>query len=331
MRLKNLKFLMMFAAVAMLLAHASCIKENMDDCPPEFNVRVLVEADADINAAYPERYGNVTSVSVYAFDSDGKFVTSKSGGSFTAGKEYSVPFSLPSGNFSFVVRTNLTSPYYRISHTDAQLQSVLISNVSTYLDAAAFSGREITDDINNTHSGLKQNNEVIFNKESTIIIPIVPHTYKINFVVEGLSADNNPNDFVFKVTDNDFQYNFNNVKSPRGGTTGAAYTYTRTDNFTANKKTIAASMMVLGLEDPVHTPSFVFSRKNATATPTQLYPATGQADLIYLIREAYKAQTGNYPDFNKIFEFTIPFRFTVDMGVTLDLNYWDSIENPTYL
>ena len=326
MRLRKLKFLMMFAAVAVLLAHTSCIKENRDDCPPPFNLRVIVEADAGIKLTYPERYNNISSVWIYVFGSDGKFVTSWNGPAFSLTKEYVALFSLPDDNYSFVVRTNLGT-FYKASHTETQLRDGLhqAADVSTYLDLAVFSGREITSDIPDSHGGLK-NATVKGKNEQTITIPIVPHTYKVNFVVTGLTGFNPAvaSNFTFTVTDKDFQHNFENDKSARLGTTTVDYKYLRTAAPSAN---MTASMIILGLDEPVHTPAFIFSH-NTTPTVVTLYQ---NDDLIEMIREAYKAQKGSYPDFTKVFEFTVPFRFTTDMGVTLDLNYWDSIENPTYL
>jgi hypothetical protein len=97
-------------------------------------------------------------------------------------------------------------------------------------------------------------------------------------------------------------------------------------------------MIIFNLEDnpPFATnklPSFTFTRNNtAPAAPTQLYPTTaGQADLIYLIKEIYRLEHGKYPNFNEVFEFTIPFRFTTDFKVVVDVNGWDLIDRPTNL
>jgi hypothetical protein len=46
-----------------------------------------------------------------------------------------------------------------------------------------------------------------------------------------------------------------------------------------------------------------------------------------MITKSYYAQHGLTPDFNRVFEFVIPLSFKANVGVILDLEYWNYIPN----
>lgn|GEM_PF-5208634 len=308
----------MIFAGAML---ASCIDEITDGCPT--TVRFVVSADEQIAADFAERY-DVRTLHVFAFDANtGLYVAqaetaspTRSGGGFS---RYEFEMRLVPGDYRFVAWSNLDGPDHSLSRDKTQLDASTINDLYVSLDASV---PLLTTNIADLHFGTSVQN-VAPKRVSTVETVIVPQTYRVNFVVTGLPAGNN--NFNFTVTSDARRHRFDSAV-----TTDAAAprtTYRRSVQMSAQTGVIEGSMIILGLGDtPSRDLRFVFDEGGS-----RLYPrpasANATADLMMMIIASYTDQTGVAPDFGSIFEFTVPLKFEAGVGLVLDVNGWEYIED----
>lgn len=326
-----LKALFVFAGLLTLLA--SCLRENRDDCPPSgpldaFDVRILVKTDADTRAEAPARY-DINSVRIWVFDGGGHFVTSWSGGAYTSGHEYRADLQLDSGNYRFVVWTNSHEPYYILSHDDEQCLAgtTHFDDLSLRLDPSHYDGRIIEEDISDMHHTVREAT-VSPDTDNVITLIVSPVTYKVNFTVEGLPVSTD--DYHFTVSAHELSHDFTNSHSILPG--GAEkFIYRRTTGHAADGEVLRASMIMVGLGHAPCGHTFALSRTSLTRAAEQIFPASGEADLVRLVVDSYKSyHGGEEPDFASRFEFDVPLEFTGDgaeIKLGLKLGDWKYIEN----
>ncbi len=326
-----LKALFVFAGFVALLS--SCLREDRDDCPPSgppdaFDVRVLVKADADTRAEAPGRY-DINSVRIWVFDAAGYFVTSWSGGAYTEGLEYRADLQLGSGDYRFVVWTNSHEPYYMLSHDDEECLTgtTHFDDLSLRLDPAHYDGRIIEDDIADIHHTV-QEATVSPDAENVITLIVSPVTYRVNFTVEGLPVSTD--DYHFEVAAHELSHDFSNSHSLLTGGAGK-FTYRRTTGHATDGAVLRTSMIMVGLGHAPCDHIFTLSRTSLTRAAEQIFPASGEADLVQLIVDSYKSyHGGEEPDFASRFEFDVPLEFTGDgaeIKLGLKLGDWKYIEN----
>jgi Protein of unknown function (DUF1812). len=298
---------LLMSLLGIMLAVQSCIKPDMDDCDPH-NVKVVIQShtEASRSVADPE----IENATLYLFDQSGVFVDAATFSSYTPGRPYEAEFNLAPGFYKFVVWTN-TGQTYTTTHSveDCHGQKPQWNDMTLAFNYTA--GSSITEDLPDLHHGHLAGAEVKTNTNHLFPITLIPNTYRVNFIVKGLTATTD--DYAFEVRDDNSHYDFEN--SIIAGKD--EFCHLRNTRFSDDE--LAASMTVLRLTDG-RAPQFDFTN---TTTSETLY----SADLVDMIRRAYQ-KAGQTLDFNTQFEFTLILRFDAQLGVTVSIPGWDYIPNP---
>ena len=303
---------------------ASCIDEKTDGCPT--TLRIVVSVDERIATDFAERYEDIRDLHVFVFDANtGLYVTqaeaafaTRSRASFSS---HEFKLDLRPGDYRFVVWTNLDGHGYRLSRDKTQLDGSTVGDLYVYFDAGA---QPLTADIADLHYGTTVQN--VAPKGTNVVrieTVIVPQTYRVNFVVTGLPVSND--DFNFTVTSDAPRRWFSSMVTPDAA--AQRITYLRSTQMSAQTNVIEGSMIILGLGDtPPRDLRFTFDENGS-----RLYPrptsTSATADLMAMIVAAYTDQTGDAPDFSRIFEFTVPLKFEAGVGLVLDVSGWQYIED----
>ena len=310
MRIRVLTELLAKASLSAMLGVAallgSCIKDDLSNCPPHYNVHLRLKTDAEVTGTtnYLDRYG-IETVTVYVFDKDGKFVTLWNGGPYTIGQEYDIPLHLGSGKYTFVAVTNLGDTYttnYTVDELYAQKPS--INEVLMSLNVPA--GGIISGDIPDLHYGVLPDKTIDGLQSYNLDMVVAPKTYKVNFTVTGV---NNTGVYTFDVSDTPYSSTLNDVVTvpqPRMDDH-----YRRNGQFTGNQLTTSMIMVDLA------------SGKNMPFTITN--SVTGEVysgDLINMIETAYRNSPNLATLFDNTFEFNIELSLASDMSVTITVNGW---------
>ncbi len=322
--------LLALAAVALVMS--SCLRDSLDDCPPPYNVQLIVKTDYEKEhpAATPDTRGaagpgwyqdQIENVSVYVFDEDDRFVTLWTGPRYTMYEDYVVPFCLEEGkSYRFVAWTNSSGGIYTPSHLGEQLTGFTRGDL--HMDIELPADRNLTADMSHRHRGMLDKTP-IFAGENRHEIIISPHTYKVNFIVRGLLAENR---YEMKVTDSNVSHNF------LGGLIAArkqTYHHTRTLSDVGNSRAageVGSSMILMQIGDDTGTS---FELTNATESRS-LYGN----DLLQTIQTAYSAQIGPgkpYADLADMldnqYEYDIILVYS-SLGVSVEVHPWDYRPNP---
>lgn len=299
--------LLLIAAWAASVALASCMTENMDDCPQVNSVMVVVIAHDDEAAIGRAGTQTIENTYIYVFDENYNYYALFTGGKYTYGERYETLLDLDPGTYHFVVWTNIGQTYGTTQiygPGDPAAQMVVTFNYpSTGI---------VDDDIPDLHHGMYTRAEVLAGTDNEFIVVIYPHTYRVNFTVEGLPEGNS--DYGFTIEDNNTYYTFGNELIEQAD----RFSYVRTSRFTAGE--LGASMNVLHLADG-RQPWFTFTQDAAA-----LY----DNDLIEMIYEAHSG-TGITVDFDTMFEFDLVLNFSAGLDVTVTLKGWDYSGNETEL
>ena len=327
----------------LVLALSSCIKDNLDDCPPPYNVRLRVITDYEKAEAVRTRgtyhqmddakfarhragwyEDKIARVSVYVFDENDHFIVSWQGSEYLLAEEYTVPFTLEEGkSYHFVAWTNSgRGSLYTPSRSDEELtEEASRGELSMGLELP--DDRTLTDEMTHRHFGTLESRPV-FSGINDYQIVISPQTYRVNFIVRGLTA--NENSYEVKVTDRNARHSF--FGTPVEGQ--EPYFHTRTlARTTRAAGEIGASMILLQIGDDTGT---AFELANAT----QGRPLHN-GDLLQTIRTAYAAQIGPEKTFVDLddmlenqYEYDIVLAYS-PLGMTVEVHPWDYKGNPTQL
>jgi hypothetical protein len=330
------------AAVAMLTLN-SCMRDNLEDCPPPYNVRLLVKTDYETGgytraAAEIDWYeGQIDNVSIYVFDDEGSYVDSYVGPAYTMGEDYTVPFNLEAGkSYHFEAWTNNGERYDVSSLPEPGLARRGEMTMKMNIPAGT---RTFTENIPHRHQGTLEEVSVVPGETSEKVIVIEPHTYKVNFIIRGLTpymTENNEYDVT--VTDRNELHAFGSKVHIRPSVVNGQEPYfhhrrmdkhgvvpTRVNGVeTRAAGEIGASMILLQIPDDTGT---FFDLRNITEDES-LY----SADLIDMIEKVYTqhGMIGTGPNFiyqsledllNTLYEYTIVLEFS-SVGISIAINNW---------
>ena len=327
--------------VGVALTLGSCIKDNLDDCPPPYNVRLRVITDYEKAESVRTRgtyhqmddaefarhregwyQDEITSVSVYIFDEDNRFVTLWNGPEYLLGEDYTVPFTLDEGkSYHFVAWTN-SGDHYSPSLLPDEPSSSSRDEMHMGLDLP--DDRTLTDDMAHRHFG-SLNSRPVFSGTNDYEIVITPHTYRVNFIVRGLTANNNS--YEVKVTDHNARHTFDGAHIE--GDDDYFHTRTLADGATRAPGERNASMVLMQIGDDTGT-SFELSN---TTQNRSLH----SGDLLETIQTAYAAQIGPEKTFADLddmlenkYEYDIILTNTA-AGVKVEVHPWNYKGNHTHL
>jgi hypothetical protein len=341
-RLARMPLAALLAALALTIS--SCLRDNLDDCPSPYNVRLLVTTDYEKEHPGPTRTAaaigwyedQIENVSVYVFDEDDRFVAMWSGPRYTLGETYEALFCLEEGkSYQFVAWTNSEGGIFTPSHLGDQLTGY--SRADLHIDLALPESRTLTTDMAHRHRGTLDRVPVFTRATPGVSVNVSeheivlrPHTYRVNFIVRGLDADMTEfNRYDLKVTDSNASHNF----------TGALvadrqqeYFHSRTLAETPATRVadeIATSVILLQIGDETET-------SYQLTNTTQNRPLHG-GDLLEALETAYSAQIGpgkTYADLDEMldnrFEYDLILKST-PLGVEIEIHPWNYKPNPTDL
>lgn len=207
-----------------------CVAQEYEYCPPR--LVIITDQDAGLygepaetraqsRARYVDEWFDcIDSIHVYIFDENERFVTIWSGGGYTPGQEYEVPYDklgLPEGVYSFVAWTNRWGDHTcNVNELLAQGGDFYLDDLNMYLDTH---GGEIDHDLNHRHWGILEranmsNQSVISPSEYRIVVD--PAIHRVNFMLEGVEVDRpgqtrvDAEDYSVTVSDNNPVHNFRN-------------------------------------------------------------------------------------------------------------------------
>jgi len=291
----------------------SCIKDSLDGClyPGGSNVRLIVKLDnAATSLSDDSGEYQIDSTYVYVFDTNGRFVTSATGGAYDPNKTYEFYFSLESGNYHFIVWANPGDVYNtNYSFEQCEAQGLTMNDLIYYMDVDAENA--LTQDIPALLYGAK-GQEIFDEQENLVTVYMIPQTYRINVKVIGLPQTTD--EFEFSITDNNSHYKFDNSIIPDIDD----FTYIRNASQLDDEE-LNVSFRVLRLEDD-RTPGFLF--RNSTEGETLF-----NDNLVDVIRRAYE-QSGQVLNFDRVHTFNIVLTFDIRMGMSVTINGWEYYRQP---
>lgn len=313
----NTHFLRSILAKVSLLVLAgvmisSCIKDEITDCPPSNNVRLVVKTDMDAyglpaSLTY-DRYV-IDTMMVYVFDAQGEYVAHWCGGAYTEGQDYVVPLQLPPGEYQFAAVTNHGATCDMMCPAeDLETVRPSIDELEMCLDIPE--GGNITTAVDDLNLGTLSN--VVVSEDRTkndFTIIIYPQTYLVNFTIIGLPA---ANQYELEVSDRDFMRTLTNEMIPMDD--DFCYKCTGELVESSSYTTREASMSMYNLMSTKEMPFCICDME----TGQEMF----SADLIKMIEIAYENAT-RAVDFNKTYEFDVVISFTANLDVTVTVNGWN--------
>lgn len=306
----------------LLLSLASCINDDLSDCPPPFS-----EVESRIRFTYVP-YSEVTNegfdarelehITVFAFDSQGRFVTSVTDDAPRLGEtDYSLALSLLPGRYDFYAWGNIRD-CYTYTNTDLIPGETTIETLGVNYTRPAddtvrvaphpffFASRTQVD-----IAGPSPTRSEVHYQE--IVLPMVKNTYDVHIRLTGLTPNHH---LAAVVTDNNSSYKFDN------GFINTDYlNYYKVLGWQANIQKHAGLLTTLRLERN-RSPLFkLYNRETGKA----LY----YEDLIDLLL-ASEDVSGKRIDFSRQHIFTIDLIFsegdeTGKMKVCILVNDWEVV------
>ncbi|NDV82363.1 hypothetical protein D0T87_10285 [Bacteroides sp. 51] len=281
---------------------ASCIREDLDGCPPRTSsLRVYFAYNFD----YVTRNitgDDIKDVHLYVFDEQERFVLDKWDYGVTLDNNYYMELALEPGSYQFVAWFNEGDSYQINPLTDTFVPGeTLLAEAQLYL--ACSSDNQVRTALPHLFFGNLHQAVVIPNEENKFTIPVKQDTYRINLTVEGLTPD--ANTYASVITDNNGRYHFDNSFAPC-----QELHYIQQTNFKGNS--LATSTVVLRLADGRNP---ILKLLNETENRSLF-----AGNLMAMIREANKQ--GAEIDFDTTHVFNILLTFGTDMEVTITINGW---------
>jgi hypothetical protein len=305
--------------VGVTLASTSCVKENLEDCPPlgtAYNVMLHIITNFD--AGIPEglvTYDqfNIESMAIFIFDEQGQFVDVLVGDPYTPGKDYAISLNLEPGKYQFVVVTN-PGDMNEMPYTPDEFREMRPSLDEIEMAVGTDVSR-VDMDIEDLHLGKSGVVTVSNENPQDVTVVVYPKTYKVNFRAIGLPADHT---YEFEVSDHNFM---RSIDGESFTTLEDMINYWREGVLTnENPRTYFDASMTM--YDFNHDKEMPFVLRDTT---------TGEivfsGDLIDMIEQAYNTALQEV-DFNQIFEFDITLNFAAGTQIEITVNGWTyRIEN----
>jgi hypothetical protein len=292
--------------VCIVFSFSSCIKEDLENCPPETQPLRLVFSyeEAEAQAIRPDELQQAT---LFVFDGNDNFVTSWSLDSPVLNTSYEPDLKLLPGNYSFVVWFNLLSPYAVIpSPGDMPAGKTVKSQGKFQLEIP---GTRVVNELETSLPLSLYGNKIESvkeNAENIITIPVIQNTNRINITVNGLAPTDHT--YRFEITDDNGNYTFDNDFAPCD-----PFSYISNTRYAPASSELAASLTVLKLAE--NRPHPVLKIQDQT-TGEVLFPNREGVDtnLIRLLQLIYPEN-----DFNKTHTYNIDILF---IGTDIVVNGW---------
>lgn len=244
---KNWFKLVCFSAIA-LTTMSSCIKEDMDDCPPAIS-KVALQFDYTYNVKQADAFAaEVKNINVYAFDENGKFFDSyiESREKFETGHTMEIT-GLKDGKYTFVCLARDRQVMSRAEDDEMEFSfASLTPGVSTIDDLTERMGKDNGEEIKNDKEfaalytaktqvdfqRLNQNGNEGTVVTSTLSLMKCTKTYRIVLLpYENDQADFKPENFDVRIEGSAAWLNHNGEKVKNEGITYLPYNMERRANY----------------------------------------------------------------------------------------------------
>ena len=239
--------LVCFSAIA-LTTMSSCIKEDMDDCPPAIS-KVALQFDYTYNVKQADAFAaEVKNINVYAFDENGKFFDSyiESREKFETGHTMEIT-GLKDGKYTFVCLARDRQVMSRAEDDEMEFSfASLTPGVSTIDDLTVRMGKDNSEEIKNDKEfaalytaktqvdfqRLKQNGNEGTVVTSTLSLMKCTKTYRIVLLpYENDQADFKPENFDVRIEGSAAWLDHNGEKVKNEGITYLPYNMERRANY----------------------------------------------------------------------------------------------------
>lgn len=239
--------LVCFSAIA-LTTMSSCIKEDMDDCPPAIS-KVALQFDYTYNVKQADAFAaEVKNINVYAFDENGKFFDSyiESREKFETGHTMEIT-GLKDGKYTFVCLARDRQVMSRAEDDEMEFSfASLTPGVSTIDDLTVRMGKDNSEEIKNDKEfaalytaktqvdfqRLNQNGNEGTVVTSTLSLMKCTKTYRIVLLpYENDQADFKPENFDVRIEGSAAWLNHNGEKVKNEGITYLPYNMERRANY----------------------------------------------------------------------------------------------------
>lgn len=244
---KNWFKLVCFSAIA-LTTMSSCIKEDMDDCPPAIS-KVALQFDYTYNVKQADAFAaEVKNINVYAFDENGKFFDSyiESREKFETGHTMEIT-GLKDGKYTFVCLARDRQVMSRAEDDEMEFSfASLTPGVSTIDDLTVRMGKDNSEEIKNgkefaalytaktqvDFQRLNQNGNEGTVVTSTLSLMKCTKTYRIVLLpYENDQADFKPENFDVRIEGSAAWLDHNGEKVKNEGITYLPYNMERRANY----------------------------------------------------------------------------------------------------
>ena len=244
---KNWFKLVCFSAIA-LTTMSSCIKEDMDDCPPAIS-KVALQFDYTYNVKQADAFAaEVKNINVYAFDENGKFFDSyiESREKFETGHTMEIT-GLKDGKYTFVCLARDRQVMSRAEDDEMEFSfASLTPGVSTIADLTERMGKDNGEEIKNDKEfaalytaktqvdfqRLNQNGNEGTVVTSTLSLMKCTKTYRIVLLpYENDQADFKPENFDVRIEGSAAWLDHNGEKVKNEGITYLPYNMERRANY----------------------------------------------------------------------------------------------------
>ena len=244
---KNWFKLVCFSAIA-LTTMSSCIKEDMDDCPPAIS-KVALQFDYTYNVKQADAFAaEVKNINVYAFDENGKFFDSyiESREKFETGHTMEIT-GLKDGKYTFVCLARDRQVMSRAEDDEMEFSfASLTPGVSTIDDLTVRMGKDNSEEIKNDKEfaalytaktqvdfqQLNQNGNEGTVVTSTLSLMKCTKTYRIVLLpYENDQADFKPENFDVRIEGSAAWLDHNGEKVKNEGITYLPYNMERRANY----------------------------------------------------------------------------------------------------
>lgn len=244
---KNWFKLVCFSAIA-LTTMSSCIKEDMDDCPPAIS-KVALQFDYTYNVKQADAFAaEVKNINVYAFDENGKFFDSyiESREKFETGHTMEIT-GLKDGKYTFVCLARDRQVMSRAEDDEMEFSfASLTPGVSTINDLTVRMGKDNSEEIKNDKEfaalytaktqvdfqQLNQNGNEGTVVTSTLSLMKCTKTYRIVLLpYENDQADFKPENFDVRIEGSAAWLDHNGEKVKNEGITYLPYNMERRANY----------------------------------------------------------------------------------------------------
>ncbi|GHT88629.1 hypothetical protein FACS189474_4200 [Bacteroidia bacterium] len=283
--------------VCVVFSLSSCIKEDLENCPPETQPLRLVFAyeEAETHAIHPDELQQAT---LFVFDENDHFVSSWSLDKPVLNTRYEPDLKLLPGNYSFVVWFNLLAPYAVTPSPGELLTGRTVRSQGKF--QLEVPGTRIINEQETSLPLLLYGNKadlVKENAENIITIPVVQNTNRINITVNGLAPTDHT--YRFEITDDNGNYTFDNDIAPCD-----PFSYVSDTRYSPASSQLNTSLTVLKLAE----------NRNPVLKIQDQTTVLLNADLVRLIQLIYPKN-----DFNKKHVYDIDILY---IGTDVSVNGW---------